>query len=420
MADKAFLFNESNEIALKLQLFYKENDCRRSVLFDAIIKMNDGELILYIEYGNSKYEEINTNLLIKEYKKDDYRVIDATISGKNVSIKLDGSVQFNRFYLENGKKYCSMTIKHIHYEYVGESLQTCYRLTSIASQMLAPYLTGLSVQGAIVVGAHPTDYSGKCFGRNFYMFRDEHRVYAQTEGNVSDIMFVLSFFFCNPIGYDMICSYEQGNRKIDVIVPEYKIKGSKRNEILGYLFCNNCCMDHLFDFLEMTNTSQMQTFENNMVKTYIENLIRAEYLDGISKLLLYHSIIEKMAEVGKADDTYNLIHKFFRKEHFNIEKTNAGIEKKGILNEDNENISNFVQLRNFFVHHLGSKKAQDFLRDSDMLFYMKMAIVVLLLKKMGFENVKFDKQFHGISIFDDSIDEYDTFTDLLKTKETVG
>lgn len=416
MADKVFLFNESNEIALKLQLFYRDNDCRRAILFDAVIKMNDGELIMYIEYGNSKYEESTTNLLIKEYKKDDYRIIDATISGKNVSIKLDGSVQFNRFYCENGKKYCSMTIKHIHYEYVGESLQTCYRLASVASQMLAPYLTGLSVQGYIVVGAHPTDFSGKCFGRNFYMFRDEHRVYAQTEEKVSDIMSVLSFFFCNPIEYDMSCSYENGNRKIDVIIPEYKIRGSKRNEMLGYLFCNNCCMDHLFDFLEMTNTSQMQPLENNMVKTYIDNLVRAEYLDSISKLLLYHSIIEKMAEVGKADDTYNLIHKFFRKENLNIEKINDGIEKMGVQNEDNENISNFVQLRNFFVHHLGSKKAQEFLRDSDMLFYMKMSIVVLLLKKMGIENVKFDKQFHRISIFDDSIYECDTFTALFETK----
>ena len=47
---------------------------------------------------------------------------------------------------------------------------------------------------------------------------------------------------------------------------------------------------------------------------------------------------------------------------------------------------------------------------------MKMAIVVLLLKNMGIENVKFDKQFHGISIFDDSIDECDTFTALFETK----
>ena len=414
MVDNVFLFNESNEIKFKLQLFYKENDCRRAVQFDAAIRMNDGELIMLIEYGNSKYTEDQTILLLSEYKKDDYRIIDSTINEKDVSLKLYSSIQFTRFYLEKGKKYCSMSINHIHYEYIGNSVPTCYRLTPIASQSLIPYLTGLAVQESIVVGIRPTDYYGKCLGNKFYMYRDEHRVYVQTEENMSDIMSVLSFFFCNPIEYDMVSSYEHGNRKIDFTVPEYKIMGSKRNEMLGYLFYKNYCMGHLYDFLKMTNNSRFLILKINMVKTYIDNMVRAEYLDSISKLLLYHSIIEKIAEVGNTTDTYNLIHKFFRKEHLNIEKLNDGIESKGIQNENKENISNFVQLRNFFVHHLGSKKAQDFLRDSDMLFYLKMAITILLLKRIGIEDVKFDKQFHGISIFDDSIDECDTFTALFE------
>lgn len=420
MVDKVFLFNESNEIKLKLQLFYKENDGRRAVLFNAAIKMNDGELVMLIEYGNSKYTEEQTNLLTREYRKDDYRIIDATTKGENVTIRLDGSVKFNRFYLEKGKKYCSMTIKHIHYEYTGESQPTCYRLSPISSQLLIPYLTGFAVQGSTVIGAISTEYSGKCFGREFYMFRDERRVYVQTEENMSEIMSIMSFFFCNPVEYDMVCYNDQDNRQIDVCVPEYKIMGGKRNEMLYYVYCGDQCMDHLFDFLEITNINEKSILWDEMVKIYIDNLVRAEYLDDISKLLLYHSIIEKMAKVGKADDTYNLIHKFFRKKHLNIEKINDGIEKMGIQNEDDENISNFVQLRNFFIHHLGSKKAQDFLRDSDMLFYLKMAITVLLLKKMGIEDLKFDKQFHGISIFDDSIDECDTFTAFLEAQSTEG
>lgn len=396
-----FLFNESNEIELKLQLFYKENDCRKAVIFDAVIKMEGDGLIMQMEYGNQMDACKHTNILMKEYKKGDFKIRDAVVDGKVVNIKIDDKIWFNHFYLKNGKSYCSMNMQHIQYEYIDEPIPTCYRLAPIASQLLIPYLTELSMQDSVVVGAHPTDYIGKCLCDDFYMFRDEHSVYIQTEENFTNIISVLSFFFCNPIEYDMVCRCEEDKRQVDIHIPNYKTIGAKRNEILGYLFCNGNSLSHLFDFLETTNTGMIQTLEGNSV-TYIANLVRAEYLDAISKLLLYHSIIEKMAEVEKTDDTYNLIHKYFIKEHLLIEKINDGIESKGIQNEVKENISNFVQLRNFFVHYLGSKEAEDFLRNSDMLFYMKMAITILLLRKLGLEELKFDKHFHGISIFDET------------------
>ena len=97
-----------------------------------------------------------------------------------------------------------------------------------------------------------------------------------------------------------------------------------------------------------------------------------------------------------------------------MEKINDGIAGKGIKNELDQTIDNFVQLRNFFVHHLGSKKGVEFLEESDMLFYLKAAITIILLNDLGIQNVRYDKQFHALSILDENVEECDAFTELFK------
>jgi hypothetical protein len=63
---------------------------------------------------------------------------------------------------------------------------------------------------------------------------------------------------------------------------------------------------------------------------------------------------------------------------------------------------------------LGSKKAVEFLEESDMLFNLKAAITIILLNDLGIQNVRYDKQFHALSILDENVEECDTFTELFK------
>jgi hypothetical protein len=266
-----------------------------------------------------------------------------------------------------------------------------------------------------VVGIQPTEYSGGCLNGKISLFRDEHYVYLKTEDSISDILSVLSVFFCCPVEYDMAYSTDKNDKSfVEVCTPSYMVLAVKRNNILGYLFSNDICLDYLTDFLEVTCSCGSQLPISDVMKQYIDHYVRVEYLDSISKLLLYHSIIEKMAGVGKDNDTYNLIHKFLKERHIDVEKINDGIASKGIKNEENQTIDNFVQLRNFFIHHLGSKKAVEFLEKSDMLFNLKAAITIILLNDLGIQNVMYDKQFHALSIFDENVEDSDTFTELFR------
>ena len=174
--------------------------------------------------------------------------------------------------------------------------------------------------------------------------------------------------------------------------------------MLGYLFSGEVCLDNMFDFINVVKSCNAISWET--IDSYISNYVRAEYLDNISKLLLYSSILEKMAKVGKKQNSYEIIHKYLIGKHIDVDKINAGVNGKGLKNEENEeneNIENFVQLRNFFVHHLGSKEAESFLKESDMLFYLKLIITILILKSIGVSEIAFGKNFHDISVFDESV-----------------
>ena len=417
ISKQMFLFDESTEVKLKLQLFYKEQGIRNSGVIDAAIKYKDGHLTLYTEEVLTS-RNLNKGLgiyFMKDFGKSDYKVKEANVGGQTIELKIGEKLLFNHSYLEKGKSFFSMELKHIMYSCEGTGHHRCYRLTKVLSSLISPYLTGLTLSGNTVVGTQPTEYSGECFNGKILLSRDEHFVYLETESNIKDILSVLSFFFCSHIEYDMAYSTDQnGKNVVEVCTPSYKVLAVKRNNILGYLFSNDKCLDYLTDFLGITKCSSRKLPISDALKQYIDHYVRVEYLDSISKLLLYHTIIEKMAGVGKDNDTYNIIHKFLKERHIDVEKINDGIAGKGIKNELDQTIDNFVQLRNFFVHHLGSKKGVEFLEESDMLFYLKAAITIILLNDLGIQNVRYDKQFHALSILDENVEECDTFTELFK------
>lgn len=417
MSSKVFLFNESSQIIFLLQLFHRGAEGRTSTCFNAKVKLESNVITLSINIPNGSKDQGLSNILTKTYKKKDYKISNASIDGQNISLKIDEEISFTRFNTGKDQYTCSMTLKKFYYTYKGSEKLKIYRLFTTASTLLSPYLTGLSIRDNKVVGTVSTTYEGVCYGMPFFMFRDEHHVYVETEGDINILLRTLSFFFCNPIEYDMEYSYEEDCR-ISVIATQYNIQAAKRNNILGYLFSGNVCLDHLCDFLSIIKSCNEKSITGNMIEAYISNYIRAEYLDNISKLLLYTSILEKMANVKIGDETYDVIKSYFCDKHIITEKINDNVEKKKLLDVEGKEITNFVQLRNFFVHHLGSKEAESFLNESDMLFYLKLTITILILDRIGVPEIIFDKNFQGISVFDESVGYGNYIANMLKADES--
>ena len=140
---------------------------------------------------------------------------------------------------------------------------------------------------------------------------------------------------------------------------------------------------------------------------YISNYVRADYLDDVSKLIIYTTILEKMAGVGMNDDTHECIKDYLAKYKINIQKIDDTIceykFRNKLRNENGNPISNFILLRNYFVHHLGSEEAELFLRESNLLFNLKLTITILILYRFGITEIKFKKDFLNLSVFDDCL-----------------
>lgn len=417
-ANDCFVFNERHAIAFQLQLFYKEKDERRSITFDAVIRLENNTPLLYLDLDSqTDIPQRDVHYILSTViKKNDYKIINPKVNGLPIKLKIGKELFFTHYFTKQGKEsmikknLCTMQLQHLSYKYdvQNNDYEKTYRLSSISSSLLIPYLTEFVEDNGVCVGAQAVKGSFRCFNKQISFSRDDKYAYIQTEENISDILLVLSLFFCNHIEYDMAFTPQKdGHCNVEVREPEYKALGTKDNDILQYLFCEKVCFTYFRDFLYILNTHASFPKDTTTIKKYIDNYVRAEYLDEITKLLLYNTIIEKLAGVKNGDNTYDAISKYLENNHIDVNKLNDGIETRNIKDNYDKTIGNFVQLRNFYVHHLGSEEATQFLKDSDILFYLKQAITILLLKQLGFTDLEFDKGFHNISVFDSTVKEFD-------------
>lgn len=119
--NELFLFDESTEIKLKLQLFYIGHGVRTSAVIDAAIKYEDGCVALYTEevFTCRDHNEGLSFFFMKDFGKSDYRVKEASIDDKAINLKIDEKLMFKSLYIEKGKRCISMELKHVLFSYEG-------------------------------------------------------------------------------------------------------------------------------------------------------------------------------------------------------------------------------------------------------------------------------------------------------------
>ena len=420
--ENSFPFDENHDISFKLRLYYKVEGSRTYTDFDAVIKLQDEDIVLSVEADRT-----SATLLYKEYKKKDYKLLCPAINSREIkNLSFCQPIRFTNLSMNSkGTIDCSMPLKKLSYQLSSwerkSSDKAIYRLSS-SSRVLEGDLSKPVFEGNILVDIKPASLVLTIYGQRFTLFRDGSNTYLMTNNSNPELFLALvSLFCCKPIEILM------SNRKDMVEVEKTGYKPLFRqghNEILGYLFCNDIGLNNLKGFFASINkTPSKEEMESAML--FIGNYIRADYLDEVSKLLIYNTILEKMANVNMGEDTNSKINGFLSARHMDVRKMNGGIEHAGLRDQNGETIANFVQLRHFFVHHLGSKKAVEYLENSDLLINLKIAITILLLEMVGVNNIQFDEQFHSMSIFDDTKEETVVLTKLMEDhifmiKSTMG
>ena len=68
-------------------------------------------------------------------------------------------------------------------------------------------------------------------------------------------------------------------------------------------------------------------------------------------------------------------------------------------NKDKE-VTNFCDLRNYIMHFMSTVEIDDYLDQAELVSNMKFAVVVILLKKLGFSKCEFKKDWKHLSIME--------------------
>ena len=384
----------------------RTGDKRPSFKFNAHIVYIQNDLVLYSII--SEQDDIAQKKLLEAFqspiKKGDYTISKSYIGDADncIDLEMPREIRFTHRDFIKGQEIVSMFLNQIRFTYKGELKESLYRLTSVCSQVIFNP-TELLIYKDGTAGFRSSTLNQKCCGIPFTLFKEGCHAYIKSD-EIDKILIIFSFYYCTHFEYDMVCSPKQnGNVSLLIKAPQYKVTSGNSLKTIGYLLSGQNSLGTLGGFLSTTNDCTNEIWNNKFLSDYISGFIRAEYLDNISKLIIYTTILEKMTGVGIDDDTYKCIKNYLAQKKIDVRKIDDNISSKNIKNEKTDPISNFIQLRNFFVHHLGSKEAEIFLRNSNMLFNLKLTITILILYQFGLTNIRFKPYFAHLSVFDECL-----------------
>jgi len=402
--ERTFLDDEDLKIQVEIKVYF--NSSRESFIFHGFILYRQYSLNLYVIMSEQTIfaQQKLSEAYYSPIKRSNYKVTKASIGQEIIELeKPDEEIFFTKGLKAKGRELVSMPLKRIKFTCEGETKTNMYRMTSVCTPLLYNPFCFLIDDGNHITGRRYTQLSDNCFNIPFTISRRGNYAYIETD-KIDILLLLFSFYYCNYIEYDM-ASYpcKDGKTCIEIKTPQYKVIVNNPIPSTDFLFSNQKSLGSFTDFLYVTNECGGGLIYDELFSKYISYYVKAEYLDDVSKLIIYTTILEKMAKVKISDSTYDCIKNYLDKIKIDIRKIDSNVSKGKIKNERGRTISNFVMLRNSFVHHLGSEKAEQFLRESDMLFYLKMCITILLLYRMGIADVKFDQNFAHLSLFDECI-----------------
>lgn len=411
--NKKYILEEELDISFEAIGYYgkRKNARRDSFCFKAHILYIQDELILCANLSEQDdvAKEKLSEALQTPIEKNAYTITKAYIGDVDNRINLNtpGAIRFTRHDYLNGQEVVSMYLKQIHFSYKDKARGNIYRLSDVCSSMLEGPSKYLINDDEYIAWQKESICDKQCFDIPFSLTKYKNHTFLKTDA-IDNLLDLLSFYHSTRFEYDMVIVPAQ-NGTVNMVIksPQFRITSDNSMKTVGFLQAGQKSMGTLPAFLSVSKDYNNRLGSDKFLSSYIGNYVRADYLDDVSKLIIYTTILEKMAGVRNNDDTHKCIKCYLAQRKISISKIDDTIReykfRNELRNENGDTISNFIQLRNFFVHHLGSKEAEKFLRNSDMLFYLKLTITILILYRFGITEIKFKKDFLNLSVFDDCL-----------------
>ncbi len=158
-------------------------------------------------------------------------------------------------------------------------------------------------------------------------------------------------------------------------------------------------------FLTTSSWDMLDKTRKTILKNAIYSFSRCKYCDDATQFLLLYSIFDRF--VGKYNsDPYDEMKKNFLSYNIDISKiglkTDKDLQKLQLKLERGHNkiviVDNFCLLRHYILHFMSNSDTDEYISQSGIVDRMRFAATIVILKELGFSDVKFRKDWNHLSV----------------------
>lgn len=271
----------------------------------------------------------NDNMLTLNLNKE-FNVYKAYLEDKSIKIHLNGA-HLVRIYSEH----------YFHQDYttyIWEISSFVYEMNNKNFENVDEvrhYLTGNSI-GILKHNKIKEAFVYK--GSTFSLSVDEDdNVYIKSAPNqygiVDEILLLLSFYLRTPIECRMIQIVNAGNTRFEYKRPRYNIQ-EKHITHEQFMYLNIHCGETLADFIKIIEGNHIEDSTFGFIGRGIDNYVRSNYLDNLSKYILLYSVFAVFANkihfyTGYSE--YERIKKLTDNFDLDLSQLNSVIEEKNFI-----------------------------------------------------------------------------------------
>ena len=366
---------------------------RKAIRLNASIHYENNRLILSVNLSRHEDQRAEMWLLLGK-EIDDITIRKATLDRKDIRLRINNQkVKFTSAGSE--KEGCIMRAELKEVSYFGNNADiNRFRLSATAND-LQGYINALD-EHCQRLEMHPREIA--YHGKKYVLMHDGYRVWIETiENNIDELLSLISFYYATPVE----CDIDVVNGKTTIRKTEWNLgEGKWKNNALSQLYTEDESYDWFWTYIKLVDNEHPI---NKKTALYIREFIRSQLLDEVSKLQNYCAILENAANVNICEDSYAKIKDYLKTYHVVAKKIDGDLTNKRIKKNQTDIVTDFYDLRSFFVHRLGSEEARKYLKDSQLLERLEFAINIVILRQLGAEDVRFDSMFKSQSVFDDSV-----------------
>ena len=393
---------------IKLQLYIKLAN-ERCLIKDASL-ISEGLKYKIIAKVKSKYARAfslrskywNDNMLTLNLNKE-FCVYKAYIEDKSIKIRL------------NGAHLVGMHSNHnFHQDYttlIWEISSFVYEMNNEKSENVNEIRYFLTKNSTGILGYNKIKETFIYKNSIFSLFADEDdNIYIRTtirqeeiaDKFVNEILLLLSFYLRTPIEYRMKQVVNGKKTTYKYIKTKYNIQ-EKYITHSQFLYLNIRYGEDLADFIKSIEGNHIKDVTFEFIGKGIDNYIRSNYLDNLSKYILLYSVFAVFANkihfyTGHSE--YERIKKLTDNFDLDLSLLDSVIEKKNLIDSNENQISNFADLRNEIMHGLPSTEIIRFLDDeSNIISKMEFMTAIIILKELGFSDISIIEGFENLSVF---------------------